>query len=451
MKVKCVFDMEIESVIALILNSYKHKHIDMKKFKTQFFTAVMLLATTCIAAQTTIETACYTLYPDGYQSTSTTESFGSTLQISNDTLFVAARGEGGRYIKIYEMDSNEPTNAPVLLQTLSQSDYNFFPYFMSKNGNFLVATASTGNQLFLYKKNSSQTYELFCQVAPTEIISNASTPIASVHGSYILMTTQKSGAAILKIDEENSTVTADYVSSNAYTTVLGPNTIEGNVAAYISAGNKLLVIIERDETTKTYTEQTIEFSDGIGNYCGLKIENGIIYLSNTTTKKLHLIQKNSENTWEITHTADAPETENSATFGYTLDVKDGVALVTSNYSSSTSNGSSYLYYLNNNELTIAAEIVSTASTFNMGSFGAYNGQICAISNMNYTYETAGKASGIVYIFDVAEVLQKINTSVAKVALQQCITDGKIYDLNGHEVLNPTHGLYIRNGKLLLLK
>lgn len=454
MKVKYAIDKEIESVIALILNSYKHKHIDMKKFQTQFIAASMLLATTAVAAQTTIEESDvkYSLIPDDYASATSTLMFGYGMELSNDTLLVSACDAGGRYINVYQLNSDLSV-APTLIQQISNTSDNFFGYSISKDGDYLAVTASSAKKFYLYKKNSSQLYELFYTGDATEFIESATSPQIAIHGQNIILTSQSAGVAILKIDEENSTVTSKYKTTTAYATV-GISAIEDNVAAFVvsssSSSTYLLVVIEYDETSGEYTEQTIEFTDGISNHSGVDIENGVIALANVTTSQLYLIEKNAEGTWEITHTADAPATDNSAQFGYNVDMKDGKILVTSNNSSSY-NGSSYVYYLNDDALTIACEIKSTADGLNMGSGAAFNGSICAISNSNYKPSDASYGVGVVYLFDLTDALAGINTSIAKIALQQSITDGKTYDLNGREVLNPTHGLYIRNGKLLLLK
>jgi len=44
----------------------------------------------------------------------------------------------------------------------------------------------------------------------------------------------------------------------------------------------------------------------------------------------------------------------------------------------------------------------------------------------------------------------INTSVADMTLQLVVSD-MYYDLQGRQVTNPTHGIYIHNGRKVLLK
>lgn len=422
----------------------------MKKFKTLFVAAMIPLLATVASAQTTLDytNVSYSLLPEDYASATATLMFGYGMDMSNDTLFVSACGNGGRYVNVYKLNE-DLTVAPTLLQQLSNADDSFFGYSVSKDGEYLAVTASTAKMFYLYKKNSSGSYESFYSVDVTTLITDATIPQVSMHGKYVLLTTQKAGVAVLKIDEENSTVSIDYASENIYSSV-GLSASDENLSAYITAGSNKLVIIERDEETDTYSEQSIDFEDGITNHSGVDIENGVIAVANVTTSKLHLIEKDSDGLWSITHTADAPETDNNATFGYNVDFKNGYILVTSNYSSST-NGSSYVYYLSDDELSISCEIVSTADDLNMGSGGAFNGTICAISNSNYISDGASYSSGIVYIFDLSDILGDQSDSIDKVVVNQSITDGKTYDLNGREVINPTRGMFIRNGRLLLLK
>ena len=115
-----------------------------------------------------------------------------------------------------------------------------------------------------------------------------------------------------------------------------------------------------------------------------------------------------------------------------------------NESQEKHNASIKTYYKTMNKLCMERGIVPMA--WDTNSTG--NNQMTIINRSNLTIYNPHMLEGIHEAMD--ELGISINTSVADMTRQPVVSD-MYYDLQGRQVTNPTHGIYIHNGRKVLLK
>lgn len=412
----------------------------MNAKKTLFSALAIACATANAIAEITTITDCTTLTPEA----ETAVSFGQSVAMKDNLLFVGAgNNQNGNFVNIYDVTKNE------LLQTIYNPTETkaFFGYQVAVSNDILIVTASTAKTMYSYKlKNGKWGGE---EGLPSDNIALDGTPNnISFNDSKIAVSTMNPNITVYTIDsdgkfsetiEKTEDITKGagcYIKNNILIAIDNAKSI--NIYEY--QDNKW-VKAKLDEETEASTKIT---TIGSANATSIVYEDNVFYIGNHKDNCIYsLSKKNTE--WEFKTVLSKPQNYTGSTFGRNISIVNGILVVSGNTSDSEINPI-YVYKKTSNTWN---EILEAKTPMKIGTSLAYNGSYIVASNMT-TASDDGANQGSVYVFNIKDYIDKC-MAISNIQDNNSINDNTIYDLQGRVVKNPSHGIYIQNHKLIMIK
>lgn len=404
------------------------------------FLIFMMLLSYCAMAQRIVSTQ-FLLKHDNV----TKQNFGFSVCLDDDKIYVGGIGGADVSGVVDVFDSNSGEQLSIISKDLT--DTKFFGYDVDVCGDYMVVGSGTGKKFFLYKKDSDGNW---IEKDSKEVSASS---YVSVDGKNVVVSLYNtSSLEFFTINDEDKLVSVASFNDGDKNQSCD---VKGNVAAVAckETGIRIYEFDGSEWVFSTAIEPSVEGSTI--HFNNVSIEGELVVfankgsLSNDKTGSVFVVEKQSDGSWIQVANFVCPKDEFN-TFGHIVRAADGMIAVATNKKSNIC----YIYAKDKAGMWRNAIVLKTQNAADQIGYAMdFDGKRVVATN-NLAKPDGVVTQGEAYVFDISEldvddIVEKLPTDVKRMSVE--MQDGQYYDLQGHRIDIPSKGIYVQNGRIVLVK